>query len=163
MSSAAFLEWLQNTSIAQQISSGAWLFPAIETIHVLSLATVFGSILMVDLRLLGAASRSHPVSRLTRETLPFTWAAFALAALSGTLMFISKAPVYFHNLQFQLKFVCMLLAGINMLAFHAGIYRRVSQWDATLPPPVSARVAGAVSIALWLSIVAFGRWVGFTT
>jgi hypothetical protein len=163
MSDNPFLQWLQDTALAQAIRGGEWLFPAIETVHVLSLATVFGSIVMVDLRLLGFSSRSSALSRLTRETLPFTWAAFGLAALTGTLMFISKAPVYFHNLQFRLKFLCMLLAGINMLVFHAGVYRRVAQWDLTLPPPTAARIAGALSIALWLSIIALGRWIGFTT
>jgi hypothetical protein len=163
MSDDALLQWLQDTSIAQAIRSGEWLFPAIETVHVLSLATVFGSILMVDLRLLGLASRTNALSRMTHETLPYTWTAFGMAALSGSLMFISKAPVYFHNLQFQLKFLCLLLAGINMLIFHAAVYRRVSQWDLTLPPPAAARLAGALSIALWLGVVTLGRWVGFTT
>jgi hypothetical protein len=129
----------------------------------LSLATVFGSILLVDLRLLCVSSRASAVSRLTQETLPYTWAAFGMAVLTGSLMFISKAPVYFHNLQFRLKFVFMLLAGVNMLLFHSGVYRRVAQWDLTLPPPTAARIAGALSIAFWLSIIALGRWVGFTT
>ena len=163
MSDDSLLQWLQDSALAQAIRGGEWLFPAIETVHVLSLATVFGSILLVDLRLLGLSSRASALSRLTHETLPYTWAAFGLAALSGSLMFISKAPVYFHNLQFRLKFLCLLLAGINMLVFHAGIYRRVAQWDLRLPPPAPARIAGALSIALWLSIIALGRWVGFTS
>jgi len=163
MSEEALLQWLQDSAIAQAIRAGEWWFPAIETLHVLSLATVFGSILVVDLRLLGLSARATALSRLTRETLPYTWIAFGMAALSGSLMFISKAPVYFHNLQFQLKFLCLLLAGINMLVFHAGVYRRISQWDLTLPPPAAARLAGALSIALWLGIITLGRWVGFTT
>jgi hypothetical protein len=157
------LNWLHDSAIAEAIRSGEWWFPAIETVHVLSLATVFGSILLVDLRLVGLSSRTSAVSRLTQETLPYTWAAFGMAVLTGSLMFISKAPVYFHNLQFRLKFVFMLLAGVNMLLFHSGIYRRVAQWDLTLPPPTAARIAGALSIAFWLSIIALGRWVGFTT
>jgi hypothetical protein len=163
MSEEALLQWLQDSAIAQAIRAGEWWFPAIETLHVLSLATVFGSILVVDLRLLGLSARATALSRLTRETLPYTWIAFGMAALSGSLMFISKAPVYFHNLQFQLKFLCLLLAGINMLMFHAGVYRRISQWDLTLPPPAPARLAGALSIALWLGVITLGRWVGFTT
>jgi hypothetical protein len=99
MSEDALLQWLQDTAIAQAIPSGEWLFPAIETVHVLSLATVFGSILMVDLRLLGVASRAYSLSRLTRETLPYTWIAFGTAGavrfhdvhLQGTRLFSQSA------------------------------------------------------------------------
>ena len=140
-----------------------WLFPIIETIHVLGLAAVFGSILMVDLRLLGLTSRSVAVSQLSAEILPFTWGAYALAVVTGSLMFIAKAHNYFSNLQFELKFLCMLLAGINMLIFHFGIYRSVPAWDHRLPTPLAARSAGAVSVLLWTGVVFFGRWIGFTS
>ena len=142
---------------------GEWLFPIVETLHVMSLAMVLGSIVMVDLRLVGVTSRNSSVSRLSDEVLPYTWVAFSCAVITGTLLFISKAHVYFHNLQFQLKFLCMFLAGVNMAAFHVGAYRRVLEWDEKRPPPPAARLAGGLSIALWLSVIFFGRWIGFTT
>jgi hypothetical protein len=157
------LHALQNSPLGMAIGGGPWLFPAIETLHVLGLASVFGSILMVDLRLLGISARGSMVSALMREVLPYTWIAFGVAAVSGTLMFISKAPVYFHNLQFRLKVMFLVLAGINMLAFHLGKYRSVHDWDRSLPPPWLARIAGALSILLWLTVIALGRWIGFTT
>jgi|ERR1039458_5932056 hypothetical protein len=140
-----------------------WLFPNVETLHVISLAVVFGSILMVDLRLIGLTSRDSAVSKLSSEVLPYTWIAYGCAAITGTMMFISKAHVYFYNREFELKFLCMFLAGINMAVFHFGPYRRVLQWDQTLPPPLAARTAGALSIALWIGVIFFGRWTGFTT
>jgi hypothetical protein len=140
-----------------------WLFPWIETVHVLAVAVVFGSVLTVDLRLLGLSSRSTTVSGLAREVLPFTWAAFVVAAISGTLLFISKAPVYFGTVQFQVKFLLMALAGLNMLVFHFGPYRRVADWDLRLPPPPQARLAGLLSLALWVGVVFMGRWIGFVT
>jgi hypothetical protein len=140
-----------------------WLFPIIETLHVISLAMVFGSVVMVDLRLVGMSSRNSTVSRLSREVLPYTWGAFACAAVTGTLLFISKAHVYFYNLQFQLKFLCMFLAGVNMAVFHFGAYRRVLEWNDTHPPPRAARLAGTLSITLWIGVIFFGRWIGFTT
>jgi hypothetical protein len=140
-----------------------WLFPNVETFHVLSLAVVFGSIVMVDLRLLGLTSRMISVSRLSAEVLPYTWTAFGISIVTGTLMFVSKAHVYFYNLQFQLKFLCMALAGANMAVFHFGIYRHVCNWGQTIPAPIRARIAGALSIALWIAVIVFGRWIGFTT
>jgi hypothetical protein len=153
---------LENTPFASAVRGDwEWAFPNIETIHVLSLALVFGSILMIDLRLLGVTSRNSTVSKLSAEVLPFTWIAFVIAAISGTLLFISNARIYFHNLQFELKFLCMFLAAINMAVFHFGAYRSVLQWDNRLPPPLSARVAGGLSILLWVSVIFFGRWIGF--
>jgi hypothetical protein len=85
------------------------------------------------------------------------------AVLSGAVMFISKAGVYWHNPQFQLKFLFMALAAANMLIFHFGAFRRVADWDDVLPPPSAARLAGVLSISLWIIVVVFGRWIGFTT
>jgi hypothetical protein len=123
---------------------------------------VVGSIAMMDLRLLGIASRNSAVSRLSNEVLPWTWTAWTVAAVFGTLMFMAKAQTYAGNLQFRLKFVCMGLAALNMLIFHFGAYRDVERWDEG-KPPMSAKMAGALSLSLWIGVVFFGRWVGFTT
>lgn len=166
MTLTGLLAALEDTPLAAAMRGehgGEWLFPLVETLHVMSLAMVFGSIVMVDLRLVGAASRGSAVSSLSREVLPYTWGAFVCAIVTGTLLFVSKAHVYFHNLQFQLKFLCMLLAGANMLVFHFGVYRHVLEWDESYPPPRAARLAGALSITLWMGVIFFGRWIGFTT
>jgi hypothetical protein len=94
--------------------------------------------------------------------LPWTWTAWFIAAVFGTALFISKADVYARNLQFELKFVCMGLAAINMLIFHLGAYRQVKRWD-TGEPPLSAKTAGALSLVLWIGVAFFGRWTGFKT
>jgi hypothetical protein len=166
MSVAGVLTSVQAWPIAGAIRGDTqatqWLFPIIETLHVIALTLVVGSIAMVDLRLLGIGSRESPVTRLTREVLPWTWTAWCLAAMFGSLLFISKATTYWHDLTFRLKFVCMALAAINMLVFHAGAYRRVLDWDIG-EPPLGAKLAGALSLLLWIAVVFFGRWTGYTT
>ena len=167
MATPGILLALQDTSLASYIRGdmpgGEWAFPIIETVHVLALATVYGTIAMVDLRMLGFAARQTRASKLTDELLPWTWTAFAIAAISGVLMYISKADTYWSNPQAQAKFICMALAGVNMLVYHFGAHRRIAEWDTSLPPPFAARLAGGLSIALWTAIVFFGRWIGFTT
>jgi hypothetical protein len=161
-----FLASLQSSALGMAIrgeTGWEYLFPNLETLHVLSLTIVFGSILMVDLRLLGLTERSRTVTKLAAEVLPYTWIAFACAAATGSFMFISKASTYLHNLDFQLKFLCMFLAGINMFVFHFGAYRHVRDWDARLPTPVAAKLSGAISLLLWTGVIFFGRWIGFTT
>jgi hypothetical protein len=154
--------WPISAALRGETPGTEWLFPIVETLHVMALAIVFGSIAMIDLRLLGIASRDSPVSRLSNEVLPWTWTAWSTAAVFGTLMFMAKATTYAGNLQFQLKFVCMELAAVNMLIFHFGAYRQVASWDSGTTP-ARAKAAGAASLSLWIGVVFFGRWVGFTT
>jgi hypothetical protein len=153
---------IEHTDLATFVREGDWWFPLAECLHVLSITTVFGSILMMDLRLVGLASRDSAVTKLSREVLPYTWIAFACAVITGSVMFISRATTYWNNTQFQLKFLFMALAAVNMLAFHFGAFRRVAEWDDALPPPPAARTAGVLSISLWIAVVFFGRWIGFT-
>ena len=154
--------WPISAAMRGELPGSEWLFPIIETLHVMALTIVVGSIAMVDLRLLGIASRDSAVSRLSAEVLPWTWTAWVVAAVFGTLMFMAKAGTYAGNLQFLLKFACMGLAALNMLVFHFGVYREVMRWDEA-EPPTSAKMAGALSLLLWAGVVFFGRWVGFTT
>jgi len=153
--------WPLAGAIRGDVPGTEWLFPIVETGHVLALAVVFGSILIVDLRLLGLCARDTPVSALTAELLPWTWGAWFVAALFGLGLFISHASGYLGNPDFIRKFVCMGLAGLNMAVFHLGAYRGVARWDtgATVP---AAKIAGAVSIVLWIGVVYFGRLVGFS-
>jgi hypothetical protein len=154
--------WPISSAMRGEMPGSDWLFPIVETLHVMAFTLVVGSIAMVDLRLLGVASRDSSISRLSEEVLPWTWIAWSLAALFGSLMFIAKAHVYAGNLQFRLKFVCMALAAVNMLIFHFSAYRQVARWDMG-ELPISAKAAGALSLLLWVGVVFFGRWTGFTT
>lgn len=152
---------LQASPLGSTISESTWMFPTIETIHVMAIATVIGAIVVVDLRLLGVASRERPVSALTAEFLPWTWAAFGVAVASGLLLFSSRAADYVALAPFNLKFALMALAGLNMLVFHFTTYRSVSEWDLGRPTP-AARIAGGLSLVLWAAIVVCGRKVGFS-
>ena len=152
---------LQASPLGKTITESSWMFPTIETIHVIAIATVIGSISVVDLRLLGVASKDRPVSALTQEFLPWTWAAFVLAACSGFLLFSSRAADYMAIAAFTTKFVIMALAAVNMLVFHLTTQRSMAKWDLGRPA-IGARIAGALSLVLWSAIVICGRKVGFS-
>lgn len=158
-----FLQTLRDAALPTAIREGASLFPWIETVHVVAITLVVGTIAIVDLRLLGYRAHRAGVKRLIRELLPYTWAAFGLAAITGALLFASKAPAYWANPWLRAKAVLLLLAGVNMALFHTTAYRTVDAWDERLPPPAAARFAGAASLLLWMAVVVCGRWVGFTT
>jgi hypothetical protein len=158
----AFFHWLHETSLAATMRASPVLFPWIESVHVLSIALVVGSIAAVDLRLLGLASRSRPVTRLIGDILPLTWIAFAIAVLTGVTLFSSNAVDYANNGPMRLKMLLLVIAGFNMLVFHFVTYRSVGEWDEAPRTPFPVRLAGATSLLLWTGIVVFGRWIGFT-
>src|SRR5580698_4075270 len=137
------LQALEATPVATAVRENTWLFPTIESIHVLSLVLVVGSIMVVDLRLLNLASRQRSVKELTDDVLPWTWTAFVSAGITGTLLFSSSAVRYSGIWQFETKMCMLLLAAINMGIFHLGAFRSVAQWDRPpARPPLAARVAG---------------------
>ncbi|HEY6242133.1 MAG TPA: DUF6644 family protein [Burkholderiales bacterium] len=157
------LRTLEETSIATLIRENESLFPWVESFHVLAITLVIGSIAIVDLRLIGLASRERPAGRLASEVLRCTWTAFAVAAITGALLFASNAFNYAHNSYFQAKLLFLVLAALNMSVFHLFAGRDIERWG--IPDqknPLPARIAGAVSLFLWIGVVAFGRWVGFS-
>lgn len=153
-----FFEWVQATPLAVLVGE-SW-FPWVESAHVVFLAVVVGSILLVDARLMGFASRHLLFTQLSRRLLPWTWGAFVGAAITGLLMFIANATTYAGNTPFLIKMALLAGAGLNMLFFHLVTYRDVTKWDDGKPAP-AARAAGIVSSLLWVGIVACGRWIGF--
>jgi hypothetical protein len=159
---ADLISVLENSDLADNIRENDLLFPFIESVHVLAICLVVGSILAVDLRLLGLASTNRPVSRLTRGILPLTWGAFAVAVASGGLLFISNATKYLGNGFFIAKLILIGAAGLNMVIFHLISAKDMPRWENAAQPPLSARLAGGLSILLWVAVVACGRWIGFT-
>jgi len=157
-----FLEWLQASPWAVFIHKQAWAFTTIQVIHVVAISLVIGTIMIVDLRLLGLASRKRPVAELSRQVLPFTWAAFVLAVIAGSLLFISRATEYFGNTMFWIKMALIVIAGINMVIFEFITVRDVKEWNLSPTPPLAARLAGGISIACWVLVLVCGRLIGFT-
>lgn len=122
----------------------------------MGIAILVGSIAVLDLRLLGF-SRSLPVRRLAAHVLPWTIASFLLVVPSGLAMFVAQASELVASPLFTLK-VCLILAAVsNAAVFYAGIYRGAARWDVDVMPPFAARASAALSLFLWISVIACGR------
>jgi hypothetical protein len=158
----ALISYFEDSALADNIRENDLLFPLIESVHVLSICLVVGSILVVDLRLLGLASINRPVSRVANGILPLTWGAFAVAVASGSLLFISNATKYLENGYFVAKIFLICLAGLNMAIFHAINAKDMAKWENEKTLPLGVQFAGGLSILLWVSVVTCGRWIGFT-
>jgi uncharacterized membrane protein len=159
VSLADFWTWLETLPLSASIGE-SWWFPFLESIHVVSATFVVGSILMVDLRLLGLAALSHAVSRITKEVVPWTYGACALSVVTGVGMFMSRASHYVDNRAFEVKMALLVLAGINMAAFHLATLRGSARWDTGASTTAASKFAGACSLLLWMGIMLAGRWIG---
>jgi uncharacterized membrane protein len=162
MAAQTLWQSIEYSGFGQYLASSEWAFPTLETIHVIALVTVFGTIAIMDLRLIGLTSKDTPVTAMSRETLWLTWGAFVLALMTGSLLFVSKATSYTINPYFLAKMGLIVLAGINMMVFHILTWKTVAQWDSSPKVPTMAKVAGFSSLALWITIVFCGRVIGFT-
>lgn len=156
------LQQIYDLPLSNAIRENVNTFPMLESFHVLAIGIVFGTILIVDLRLIGLAAHRSSAGRLTRELLPYTWAAFVLAVITGAGLFISNAVSYAANPQFLIKMAAIVFAGLNMAWFHSTAFQRIDQWDEAMPPPAAARLAGMISLATWTTVIFLGRWIGFT-
>jgi hypothetical protein len=163
MNMADVLSWLESSQVANGIRNSLYLFPLVESFHVVGLAMVFGTIAIVDLRLLGLASTHRPFSRVASDILKWTWAAFGLTVCTGLLMFSTNAAVYYHNSFFRTKMVFLALAGLNVLIFELTAGKSKHDWGKNAAAPRSGKIAAVVSLALWMTIIFLGRWTGFTT
>lgn len=150
---------VENWPISWEIGGTAW-FPFLESIHVIAATLVVGSILMVDLRLLGLAATRYPITTLSKELVPWSWFAFIVATITGFGMFITRAASHVLNPAFQWKAFLLVLAGLNMAYFHFRIYKKIERWDTLTATPTQLKIIGGLSLFLWSGVMLAGRWVG---
>lgn len=160
MAPMAPLGAIEATPLGVAMRQWLWLYPSVEVVHLVGIALLFGSIAVLDLRLLGL-SREIPVRRLAAHVLPWTIGSFALIVPSGLAMFVAHATDLISNPAFVTKMIVLMLAGTNAAVFHAGVYRNASQWDVAVMPPAAARLSAALSLLLWISVIACGRLLAY--
>jgi hypothetical protein len=153
---------VQDSAVAQWMRHSLKAMPIVEATHVLAVALVFGTVLVVDLRLLGIPDSRRPFTTVSREMLRMTWCAFLVALITGALMFAPNALTYYDNTAFRLKLLALAGAGINMAIFELLTIRSVAGWNQDSRPPPAARTAALLSIVLWIAVIFLGRWIGFS-
>ena len=155
---------LEASGLGQAMRQWLWLYPGVEIVHIVGVALLFGSVAVLDLRLLGL-SRHIPVRTLARHVLPWTAASFLLIVPSGLAMFTAHATEFIQSDVFVLKMLLIMAAGLNAALFHTITFRTADVWDAEemrrLPPPPSARLAGALSLLVWIAVIACGRLLAY--
>jgi hypothetical protein len=156
-----FFEWLAGTPGSIALHESFYMYPLLESVHVLTLCVFVGMAVMLDLRLLGWTLKGVPVSQLTDRLMPWMAAGFAVMVLTGFLLVYAIPIRSYQSIWFRVKVVLLILAGLNAWVFHANAHRHVAEWDLTPTPPKGARLAGAFSLALWIAIIVAGRMIAY--
>lgn len=156
-----FCQWLHETTFSTAIRESIWIFPAIETTHVMALALSVGTIAVIDLRLVGLAMRKVPVSEISKQLLPWALIGFGIMFSTGSLLFIAQPLKCYQSIFFPIKMGLILCAGLNALVFQLTMYSTLADWDQEPVPPFWARLMGSLSLVLWVGVVAAGRTMAY--
>lgn len=152
-----FFRWCESSAIGRAVAESVWAFPILEAVHLLGLCMLGGALLVVDLRLLGAGLTGQRVARLSRQARPWLIAALVVMVLTGVPLFLSEAIKAYYNTSFWVKMCTLPVA----LTFTFAVRERVARREDPAPGALG-RLVGAVSLALWFTVAAAGRWIGFS-
>ena len=158
MSLLPFFTWCENSAVGEAIRSSQWLFPVIESVHLLALVLIAGAVLVVDMRLLGLGLRRQPVAQLARDAQPWLIGSLMVMLATGILLFLSEATKCYYSLAFSVKMTSLLLA----IIFTFTVRRKVALADEGRVGPLWSRLVAVISVALWSGVGIGGRWIGFS-
>jgi hypothetical protein len=150
-------EWCEATALGHAIKDSAWLFPVIEAGHLLGLCVLGGSLLVVDLRMLGLGLRRQTIAELAQDVWPWLLGSIGVMIVTGTALFLSESVKCYHSQAFWVKITTIPIA----VLFTLTVRRRVAM-AGTVDTTAVTRLVGLLSLALWFTVAAAGRWIGFS-
>ena len=153
-----YFEWVEGTSLGHAIRQSLWLFPVIEAVHLLGLSVLGGAVLIVDLRMLGVGLRNQAIPQIVRDARPWFTGALLVMLVTGWALFASEAIKCYYNFSFWVKITTLPFAIVFAYAVRDRIALRAGATHAT----ALTRAAGLLSIAMWFTVAAAGRWIGFS-
>jgi hypothetical protein len=156
-----FAEWLAGTAVSHDIQVAGWLIPLSQSIHILAIAMLLSSMLIIDLRILGVAAKSETMARMSHRFGPWVWTSLLLLALTGTLQIIAEPMRTLNgNPMFQVKMLMLALGIAMLLSFQSSLHHHTSFWDDPRRRTLTRVLAGS-SFLLWCAIVITGRWIAY--
>ncbi len=157
-----FSKWLAATPLSHTIQAVDWIIPTLQTIHILGVAVVFSSAILVDLRIWQLLNRDVPLPEVARRFLPAIWPVLLILLITGSLLIIGEPRRSLLNSTFYLKMALLAVA----ILFTAGLQRSISSspnfWDRDRTRRIAGQFAATVSILVWCGILFAGRWIAYT-
>lgn len=156
-----FCSWVEHTQLSQTIQSNAWVVPTVQTMHILSIAAVMSSVLMIDLRLLGMVGRDQPAARVASRFVSVIWRVLPILLVSGIIMIIGEPARSLPNTIFQLKMSLLLAAIAVTFVYQRQLNGDAKFWEASDIRRAAAKGIAILSLLLWVAIVFAGRWIAY--
>jgi hypothetical protein len=157
----ALFEWVDTFPTGIEMRESANWFPALLTVHLISMCLFAGLIVMMDLRLMGIGNKETPFTEIQKRLFPWQILGISISAISGLMLVYMQPMRYYFNVFFWVKVMMMFLAGLNAMAFHSGTYNYVANWDRSTRMPFGAKLAALVSLAMWAGVVMCGRLIAY--
>ncbi len=158
----ALSKWLAATPLSHTIQTCGWVIPALQTIHILSVAELFSSAVLVDLRFYGALQRDLPLADFARRFLPTIWPVLLILLITGSLLIIGEPRRSLLNATFYLKMALLIFAIVLTLALQWSLRAAPEFWDRDRGRRIAGQLAATVSILVWCGILFAGRWIAYT-
>jgi hypothetical protein len=158
-----FIHWLSLTRPSLFIQEVHWLIPTVQIVHILAISVLAASMGMFDLRLLGIAGTRHSIAELSTRFLPWLWTALPVLLVSGSILIIGEPQRSLDNIAFQLKMAMLAAAILITIVFQIVLKQDLARGAPDLAPQhlIGAKVAGGVSLVLWMGIISAGRLIAY--
>ena len=156
-----FCSWLAHIPVVIELHESEVVFPIIQVVHVVGLVLMVGTVVLVDLRLLGVLLPQVPAQDICGPLLKISWIGFTVLALSGLLLFAAQAESMYGNTFFRVKFLLLGISALNVAVFHGTTYRRVGEWGASKTTPRHAKFAAGFSLAVWTGVLSASHFIPY--
>jgi hypothetical protein len=156
-----FCAWIEQTSLSQTIQVTSWSVPAVQTVHILAIAAIMASVLMLNLRLLGVIGVDRSIAEVSARIRPVIWWTLPVLLLSGLFLIVGEPVRSLENPIFQLKMLLLVTVLVLTLAYQAPLNKDSTFWDAGRGRSVTIKMIAMASLALWIGIVCAGRWIAY--
>lgn len=161
MSLLPFFQWLAATEGSTALRESLFMYPLVESTHVMFLLLFVGLTAVWDLRLMGLAMTQVSVTDMANRVLPWVRAGFAVMVVTGLLLFYGIPVRTYQSFWFRAKVIFLILSMLNIWYFHARVLPNVAAWDTDARLPKAARRAGLASMVLWALIIVTGRFIAY--
>jgi hypothetical protein len=158
---ARFCDWLSQTPISTTFQSVAWIIPMVQSVHILAIAIVMSSVIMVDLRLMGLMGHTQSISGLARRFIPWVWWSLLVLLVTGAVLITAEPRRDLLNPVFQAKMALLVVAVAVTALFQAAVARNMEIWDLTPSRRTGAWITAVASLLVWTAIVGCGRWIAY--
>jgi hypothetical protein len=158
---AQFCDWLSQTPISMTFQSVQWIIPMVQSVHILAIAIVMSSVIMVDLRLMGLMGHTQSISGLARRFLPWVWWSLLVLLVTGAILITAEPRRDLLNPVFQAKMALLVVAMAVTAVFQTTVARNMEIWDLSPSKRSGAWVTAVLSLLVWTAIVGCGRWIAY--